>query len=35
MREQLKRLAEVADSTSVVLQVMPFAITEHPGADGS
>jgi transcriptional regulator with XRE-family HTH domain len=35
MREQLKRLSELADSTSVVLQVMPFAITEHPGADGS
>jgi transcriptional regulator with XRE-family HTH domain len=35
MREQLKRLIEAADSTSVVLQVMPFAVTEHPGADGS
>lgn len=34
MREQLKRLAEAADSTSVVLQVLPFAVTEHPGVDG-
>jgi transcriptional regulator with XRE-family HTH domain len=34
MREQLKRLEETADSTSVVLQVLPFAITEHHGADG-
>jgi len=34
MREQLKRLVEVADSTNVVLQVMPFAVTEHPGVDG-
>jgi transcriptional regulator with XRE-family HTH domain len=35
MREQLKRLTEAADSTNVVLQVMPLAVTEHPGADGS
>ena len=35
MREQLKRLIEVADSTNVVLQVMPFAVTDHPGADGA
>ena len=34
MREQLKRLIEVTDSTNVVLQVMPFAVTEHPGVDG-
>ena len=34
MREQLKRLIEAADSTNVVLQVLPFAVTEHPGADG-
>jgi transcriptional regulator with XRE-family HTH domain len=35
MREQLKRLVEVADSANVVVQVLPFAVTEHPGADGS
>jgi transcriptional regulator with XRE-family HTH domain len=35
MREQLKRLIKAADSTNVVLQVLPFAVTEHPGADGS
>jgi transcriptional regulator with XRE-family HTH domain len=34
MREQLKRLTDAADSTHVVLQVLPFAVTEHPGADG-
>ena len=34
MREQLKRLIELADSPNIVLQVMPFAITEHPGVDG-
>jgi transcriptional regulator with XRE-family HTH domain len=35
MQEQVKRLVEVADSTSVVLQVLPFAVTEHHGADGA
>jgi transcriptional regulator with XRE-family HTH domain len=35
MREQLKRLVEVADSTNVVLQVLPFVVTDHPGADGA
>jgi transcriptional regulator with XRE-family HTH domain len=34
MGEQVKRLEEVADSTSVVLQVLPFGVTEHHGADG-
>ena len=34
MREQLKRLIDVADSPAVVLQVLPFAVTEHHGADG-
>jgi transcriptional regulator with XRE-family HTH domain len=34
MREQLKRLAEFADLPSVVLQAMPFTVTDHPGADG-
>jgi hypothetical protein len=33
-REQLKRLIEAADSTSVVLQVLPSAVAENPGADG-
>jgi transcriptional regulator with XRE-family HTH domain len=35
MREQIKHLVAVADSVNVVLQVLPLAITEHPGADGS
>lgn len=34
MREQLKRLVEAAESQNIVLQVLPFAITDHPGADG-
>lgn len=34
MREQVKRLIEVAESTNVVLQVLPFVVTDHPGADG-
>jgi transcriptional regulator with XRE-family HTH domain len=34
MREQLKRLVEAAESQSIVLQVLPFAVTDHPGADG-
>jgi transcriptional regulator with XRE-family HTH domain len=34
MREQLKRLVDAADSTNIVLQVMPLTVTEHPGADG-
>jgi transcriptional regulator with XRE-family HTH domain len=33
-REQLKRLVEAVDSTSVVLQVLPFAVAENPGGDG-
>jgi len=34
MREQIKRLADVAALPSVVLQVLPFTVTDHPGADG-
>lgn len=34
MREQLKRLVEAAEPQSIVLQVLPFAVTDHPGADG-
>ncbi len=34
MREQLKRLVEAAESQSIVLQVLPFSVTDHPGADG-
>jgi hypothetical protein len=35
MRGQLKRLIEAADSTNIVLQVLPFTDTEHHGADGA
>ncbi len=34
MRAQLDRLIEAADSPGAVLQVLPLAVTEHPGADG-
>lgn len=34
MREQIKRLADFAEMPSVVLQILPYAITDHPGADG-
>jgi transcriptional regulator with XRE-family HTH domain len=34
MREQIKRLTEFAELPSVMLQVLPFTITDHPGADG-
>jgi Domain of unknown function (DUF5753) len=33
-REQLKHLIDAADSTSVVLQVLPFGAVENPGGDG-
>jgi len=34
MREQIKRLAAFADLPSVIIQILPFSITDHPGADG-
>ncbi len=34
MHYQLKRLAEFAELPSTVIQIMPFAITDHPGAEG-
>jgi transcriptional regulator with XRE-family HTH domain len=34
MEEQIKRLAEFAKLPSVVIQILPFAITDHPGAEG-
>jgi transcriptional regulator with XRE-family HTH domain len=34
MREQIKRLMEFAELSSVVMQILPFAVTDHPGADG-
>jgi Domain of unknown function (DUF5753) len=34
MGEQIKRLAEMAELSSVVLQVLPFTVTDHPGAEG-
>jgi transcriptional regulator with XRE-family HTH domain len=34
MREQIKQLVEFSELPSVVMQILPFAITDHPGADG-
>jgi transcriptional regulator with XRE-family HTH domain len=34
MREQVKRLLELAELPSVVIQILPFSVTDHPGADG-
>ena len=34
MREQIKRLAAFAELPSVIIQILPFSITDHPGADG-
>jgi transcriptional regulator with XRE-family HTH domain len=34
MRTQLIHLEEVAELPNVFLQVMPFGVTQHPGADG-
>lgn len=34
MREQIKRLAEFAEMPSIVVQILPYSITDHPGADG-
>jgi transcriptional regulator with XRE-family HTH domain len=34
MHHQIKRLSEFAELPSVVIQILPFSITDHPGADG-
>jgi hypothetical protein len=34
MRNQLIKLEKMAEQTNVVIQVMPFDATEHPGAEG-
>ena len=34
MRNQLIKLEKMAEQTNVVVQVMPFSATEHPGAEG-
>ena len=34
MREQIKRIAEFAEMPSIVIQVLPYTVTDHPGADG-
>ena len=34
MRNQLIKLEKMAEQTNVVIQVMPFNATEHPGAEG-
>jgi transcriptional regulator with XRE-family HTH domain len=35
MREQLLRMAEIADYTNVTIQVLPFDAGEHAGLDGA
>ncbi|HEY6315115.1 MAG TPA: helix-turn-helix transcriptional regulator [Streptosporangiaceae bacterium] len=34
MRDQLIKLEKMAEQTNVVIQVMPFNATEHPGVEG-
>ncbi len=34
MREQLARLAEIAEWPNVTLQILPFSAGTHPGMDG-
>lgn len=34
MRNQLIKLEKMAEQTNVVIQVMPFAATGHPGVEG-
>jgi transcriptional regulator with XRE-family HTH domain len=34
MRGQLDRLIEAADSADVIIQVLPYAASDHPGTDG-
>ena len=34
MRNQLIKLEKMAEQTNIVVQVMPFDATEHPGAEG-
>jgi hypothetical protein len=34
MRGQLDRLVEAADSPDIIIQVLPFSASDHPGTDG-
>src|SRR5205807_2827925 len=34
MREQLDKLAELANEPGVVIQILPFTASDHPGTDG-
>jgi len=34
MRAQLGRLIDAADSADIILQVLPYSASEHPGTDG-
>jgi hypothetical protein len=34
MREQLDKLTELAREPGVVIQVLPFTASDHPGTDG-
>jgi hypothetical protein len=34
MRSQLERLVEAADSPDIILQVLPYSASDHPGTDG-
>jgi hypothetical protein len=34
MREQLDKLAGLAHEPGVMIQVLPFTASEHPGTDG-
>ena len=34
MREQLDKLAELAREPGVVIQILPFTASDHPGTDG-
>jgi len=34
LRDQLIKLEKLAEQTNIILQVMPFNATEHPGVEG-
>ncbi len=34
MREQVEKLITLAESPNIVIQILPFTVTDHPGHDG-
>jgi Domain of unknown function (DUF5753) len=34
MRDQIQKLISMAENPNIVIQIMPFTVTDHPGHDG-